>query len=364
MSADVREDVAAAVEALSAAPEETTEPTTEAAPAEVEAAPEPTETPAEKTQRERDEAGRFKAKSEAKTAAPKTEAKAETPAPVAAAPAQTPIPAPAVTTPSIKAPQSWRADVREKFAALPPEVQAEVVRRETEIAQTLQGASEPKKFFEQFKQLVGPYEGMIRAEGSDPLKAVGNLLQTAAALRTAPPEHKAQLVAQLVQSYDIPIEALAAALDGKAPAAQGRPQPQVDPTAIAQQVRQQLMQEFQQKQFAESTQKAEAWAQDKEFIEDVRVDAANILEVYARSGRALTLDQAYDMACRNHPEVSKVLEQREAAKKSAESVAAATKARAAGSSVKSQPAVAPAIESSGGSAADDVRAAIAALSGR
>lgn len=267
------------------------------------------------------------------------------------------------TAPVVKAPQSWRPEVREQWANLPPAVQAEVARREKEVGTALQESAAARKGWDSFREVVGPYEALIRAEGGEPLKAVGSLLQTAAALRTAPPAMKAKLVANIIQQYGVPVDVLDAALSGQTPAApaQGAAQA-LDPEALLQQFEQRVFQRIQGQQqqalTAKAQQEAEAFISggEAEFIDEesggvrIRDLMANFLDAAGRSGVRLSLKDAYDRACSLHPEVSKVLEQRKAAQTATASQAATQRAKAAASSVRSQPAAPPAAAES-----DDLR---------
>lgn len=286
------------------------------------------------------------------------------PAQAAGAPeAPTPTEPQKPTVPAAKAPQSWRPEVREKWAALPPEVQAEVARIDREVRQTMQTAAEARKGWDSFREVVGPYEALIRAEGGEPLKAVGSLLQTAAALRTAPPAMKAKLVANIIQQYGVPVDVLDAALSGQAPAAPTPgAAPQLDPEALLQQAEQRVFQRIQGQQQQVLTQRAQAEAAafinggEAEFIDEesggvrIRDLMANFLDAAGRSGVRLTLKDAYERACSLHPEVSKVLEQRKAAQTATATQAATQRARDAASSVRSRPAAPPAASES-----DDLR---------
>lgn len=277
----------------------------------------------------RDEKGRFAPKApaepEAKTPEP---AAGETPKESAAEPE---VPA----EPALKPPQSWKPAAREKWAALPPEVQQEAVRVDREVQRVMREAAPARKLAEDFIRTVAPFEAMIRAEGSEPLKAVGNLLQTAAALRTAPPAYRAQLVAQLVRTYQIPIDALDAALVGEAP--KGHDAGPVDAGSVAQQVMAMLEQQSSSRRAQHGQAEVEQWSDGKEFFDDVREDMADLLEAAAKRGKALTLDDAYKRALQLHPDVSQVLKQREAAEAAKKLNASAQRAKAAGVSVKTEP---------------------------
>ncbi|HAM41749.1 MAG TPA: hypothetical protein DCP69_10565 [Candidatus Omnitrophica bacterium] len=267
------------------------------------------------------------------------------------------------TEPAIKAPQSWKPLAREKWASIPAEVQAEVARREREVTTTLQEVAKTRKEHAEFAQTVAPYMGMIQAESSTPIQAVANLLQTAAALRTAPPAHKAQLVAQLVKQFGVPIDALDAALSGQAmPQGQAQQQyrPPEDTAKIVEQV---IAKRLEAVQASRAEKELSTFADSHEFFADVREDMADLIEVASRRNVAMTPEQAYTRAIALHPEIGDVLKQRDSAKASATAQATTQRAKAAASSVKSSPAA-------GGNAAqprgirEQLEAAAATLSGR
>lgn len=339
-------------EALSSAIETHSEPAAEvaeapgatpAAPPAKEAAASSTEAPAKgeaSSTGGRDEKGRFSRTANG-TAPPTSATPSVTAPPVAqdATKTGTPEPKPAVTT-EAKAPQSWKPEARESWSAIPESARNEIVRREREAATALQAAAEKSKQGDGLRNAIAPYEANIRASGVDPAQAIQNLLQTEHALRTAPQPHKAEIMARLVKSYDISIEHLAAALDGQ-PAPQGQPQ-HFDPNQFTQQIKQQILGEFQQQRqqatFAKSSQEVTAFGDGREFFQDVREHMADLLEVAGRRGIPLTLEDAYNRACQLEPEVSKVIQQRAAATQANASNASTQRARVAASSVKSQPA--------------------------
>jgi hypothetical protein len=240
---------------------------------------------------------------------------------------------------TLRAPQAWKPATREKWAALPPEVQQEVIRRERETTATLAESAEARKSWDSFRQAVAPYEGQIRAEGSDPVRAAASLFQTAQALRTAPPQHKAQLVASMVRTFGVPIDALDAALAGQAPPQQS--QQAFDPNALSQQVTNQVLQQLQQHRAQaaakEVAEEIETFSQTHEFFEDVREDMADLLDMASKRGVRLTPEDAYKKAIALHPDVSEAVQQKEAAKRAENARASTQKARAAASSIKSQP---------------------------
>lgn len=304
------------------------------------------------TSRSRDKSGKFAKESTAKSA-PKAVRAMVADSPQAQSDPQPSTPPPA----KLKAPVSWKATVREKWESLPPEVQEEVLRREGETTTSLAQAVENKRFRESFKEAVAPYEGMLRAEGLEPMAAVGTLLQTAMALRTAPPGHKAQMLSNMARTFQVPvtdmvvdlvrsgavsIEALDSALAGQPTNGHaGGGGHAFDPNQFAQQVERSIMQRLvgqrDQSLKTQSAKQIEEFSQGKEFLDDVREDMADIMEMASRRGASMTLEQAYERACRMHPEVSKVMSQRDAAKAAKAKQEELQRSKLATSSVRSEP---------------------------
>jgi hypothetical protein len=271
---------------------------------------------------------------------------------VAAATTTTQAPTAGVQS-EVKPPQSWKPLAREHWAKLPPEVQAEVSRREKEIATALSDSAPAKKFQDEFQQMLTPYRPMLG--NAEPKAVIGNLLQSAYVLNHAPPQQKAELMARMVKQFGVDIEALDAALAGEPSKPKPHQGPQaIDPGQIAAQVRQQLQQEWAAQRAKEQAQAFQS--ESPEFLEDLRPEISGLLQ----AGLAKDLKSAYNWALSRHrgdpdSEIGKVLRQREEAKQASANNAPTQRAVLAGSSVKSQPA--PRVAGSGPS---DTRAAVEA----
>ena len=268
-------------------------------------------------QRERDENGKFK-KADAVQPGPKSGPKQQ----------------------GEKAPASWRPEAREHWGQLPENVRAEVARREYEVARTLQETAEARKTAEAVMKTIAPYEVFIKAENSNPLQAIDNLMSTAARLRTGTAPELATLVAGIVQQFGVGrfgnafIDQLDSALAGQTP--------KVDPqqAALDQVLNQRLapmqsmLQQFQQAQVAQQQRAAENaqnevahFLNQAEFGEDVREDMADLLEAAQRRGQSLTLADAYKKACMMNDSVRSVVAQRIKAQGAQQQTQAAQKAR-------------------------------------
>lgn len=246
--------------------------------------------------------------------------------------------------PATKPPASWKPLAREKWGSLPPEVQAEVQRVDGEVRHVMERAAVAQQENDAFRRAWQPYESMIRAEGADPAQAAANLFQTAAALRTLPPWQKHQLMAQILTQHGADLEMLSQALAGQQPTQEqqarmpqaGYQDPRVD----------QLLQRLeaaerqsQERGLQRTSQSIQEWAKDKEFFEDLRDTMADMHELAARRGEALTFDESYAMALSHprHAELRTVMEQRKEAQAAQTAAANMAKVQRAGSSIRSSP---------------------------
>lgn len=177
------------------------EPAAEAAPAVDDDTPAPRDD-------NRDEKGRFKSKQAAEGGID---------APAAEAPAVDGQP-PVGATPALEAPQApkwtdghftgWKPEQREKFAALPPDVQALVMERQAEqqafFQRKLAEEGEFKKTAEPLYKAAQEVEQFARSIGSTPADLMKSYAAIDYNLRYAPYAEKVQLFAKIAQEYGIP----------------------------------------------------------------------------------------------------------------------------------------------------------------
>jgi hypothetical protein len=230
--------------------------------------------------------------------------------------AKAPAPAAAVTTPAPgpkdEPPKAWKAATRAHWAALPPEIKAEVTRRESEMARVFGENAQARELHKNFNEVIRPYEARIRATGNTPLNAINELFKADHILSFAPMHQRAKLMAVLIKDYGIDIKALDSAIAGE---------PEADPVAtrVEQIVRQQLgpFQEYVNRQqqvdnFREQALQAEAiksvtsMGEDPKYphFEQVRMDMADLVDLFAKRGVYLTPDQAYSRAVAMNPELA------------------------------------------------------------
>lgn len=337
---------------------EATPPNSEAPPPNTEATP-PGETDEEKAKREylRDNAGKFATKEEAEKAAAAA-AKAQTTAPKGDDKGITPGPRPgpkdAPRDPTERAPQSWKPAAREHWASIPKEAREEIARRESEVQHTLKETAEARRYADGVQKTLAPYQQYIKAEGSNDFQAIDNMMAAAVKLRTATGPESAQFIAGIANQFGIGrfgpgwISMLDNALSGVAPSPQD-----VQQQAMQQAMQQQfaplyemqnevLRQRQQQEAKLEQASAAEIGqfmqTEKPEFINDVRFQMADIIDMGNANGTPYTLKQAYDIACQAHPEIRQVLQQREQQAIASRMTGAAQRAKQAAASVGGAPA--------------------------
>lgn len=321
----------------------------------------------EKAAREynRDEAGKF-AKAEAEKAAKelgKVQEKQEmTPGPKAGQPKDH----------TERAPQAWKPAAREHWAKIPAEARQEIARREQEVQVALQQSAESRRYAEAIQKTLAPYQHFIKAEGGTDFAAIDSMMAAAAKLRTGTAPELASFVSQIINQYGVGrfgpqfIQALDQSLSGMAPqqvdpqlaAMQQRMEAEMAPFRQWQQQQAYAAQQSEMEMNYQASSEVQNFAQEHEFLNDVRMEMADIIDMGAARGINYTLDQAYEIACRAHPEISRVMQQREEAKIAQRMTQTAQTAKRAAVSVGGSPAVGGGNEQGGGSIRDAIQFAM------
>lgn len=285
------------------------------------------ETTAEAEARARDERGRFAKKQEEAAQADANAAQAPV-EPAQAAPEQ----------PVKRPPQSWKQELKDHFNTLPPEVQDEILRRETDYSKGIQRYAEDAKVAQTFKPVIDQWAPYFSQLQVTPEVAFSHLMQTEHTLRTGSPAQKQQLFAQLAKDYGIELGGQTAELS------------QIDPNlqhalSEVQQLRkyvqnleytkQQEAAKQQQTEQAELQKQVDSFASspDVPHFESVRGDMSQLLA----AGYATDLKDAYEKACWARPDIRASLLKSEEAKRIQGKAQAANQAKAKAVSVTGSP---------------------------
>ena len=261
-----------------------------------------------------------------------------------------------------KPPPSWKPQNHEHWAQIPPAARVEIHRRESETFKALTHAKEAREFVQKFNEVAQPYQMLIAQDGS-PLKTFGEYLKTASILRMGTPHEKAFAIASAIAQFQVPIDlldrALAGTLQGQAPApgmGQQFRDPRVDELFT---VLKQQEQVKEQQLMTEVDGELSNFANDpaNTYYDYVRQDMGDLLELAARRGQKMSLQEAYRRCIMAHPEISKLVQQQEM-------VAATQKARAASVQVSGAPVVPQGVPVVADTVRGSIEAAIQQLSGR
>jgi hypothetical protein len=249
-----------------------------------------------------------------------------------------------------RAPASWKKDAKGEWAALPLQVRQEVYKREMEVERVLKETAPIRQQIQEIQNVVSPYMARIQSAGVTPVQAMNELFKADFILATGTPQSKAQMLAKLVNDYGVSIEDLDRAIVANMQG-QLQTQPQgFDPNYVNQLVQQQLnhalapiYQERQQReqavvQSANQTVEQMSLNPAYPYFDDVREEMADLIEVAARRGVALSLEDAYTKAVAINPDVSGQQSRQAMMTQANQQHQQAQKARNAASSVSGAPA--------------------------
>jgi hypothetical protein len=258
-----------------------------------------------------------------------------------------------IKMPKSRAPGSWTPVAREKWAALPTEIQREVLKRERDIANGFNEVAEIKKFRDVYGGIMNQHQGIINAEGGDGMKMTRDLFQTAATLYNGSPDQKVRTVAAMIRNFGIDLQMLDEHLSqtmgngGNGAAPPQRSQYAGGGPDIASLVRQQvdaaLAPYANQRQEAltrEVDDDIANFASDpaNEFFDDVKDTMADLLDVATKQHKTLSLQDAYKRATLMHSEIADVITDRQLREKASSRNEAAAKAKRRAVSVTGAPA--------------------------
>lgn len=239
-------------------------------------------------------------------------------------------PAPVEAKPWDAAPNTWRKEHAEKFAALPEDVRQEIHRREEDfhkgIGQYRDAAAFGKSVFED----VAPHLEVMRQLGGTPREVLRDVLGAWRTLSTGSPEQKRSTFLQLAQGYGISLDEL---YESRANAPSFAPELQPVLQEV-QQLKQQITADQRARHEAEQAERisqAQKFLSDpsREYIEDVFEDMLALV----RAGTAP--QDAYDKAVWANPTTrDKLLAKQDGERKKREAAEAAAARKAAAPNVQ------------------------------
>lgn len=211
-----------------------------------------------------------------------------------------------VRDPIKAAPSSWSKASKSLYDKLPEDVKREVHKREADFHAGYQTLKPKADFADRVAAAMQPYQQtliQLQQQGVDAPTAINKLLQADHILRYSKPEQKAAYLAELAVQYGVDIGSLSQV-------------PKPDPQVIS--MRQQL--ESMQMQRAQEMQ-AQQMQQQQKLAEEIQKFASNPkhehfaavreeMAVLMETGKAATLQEAYDQAVWMRPEIRQTLLER------------------------------------------------------
>ena len=211
-----------------------------------------------------------------------------------------------------EAPKGLSVGMRENWKNLDSQTKDEFRRYEERIGGMAQKYAHDARRAQAMDKVMQPYSQLMQMNGG-PQNILPGLLQTGAALQTGNEVERARTVASLISQFQVNPAQVAGFLKGENPEPSQNEQIQQMINKQMAPVHQQL-QQYQQRdqQMREQGQeqikgKIREFAQANEFYGDLSETMADIMDVAARNGREMGLQEAYDAAAWQHPEIRKVM---------------------------------------------------------
>lgn len=221
-------------------------------------------------------------------------------------------------------PSSLSPAAREAWKDTPQAIREAIAKRETDMQAGVDKIKPEAERAKAMDEVLSPYQQLFNANGGNATQTIQQGLNIMATLQMGDKNTAAQMVAQAINQFGVPLESINQFLGGEQPQAQA--QPQLAPQDVQQIVQQQFQQYQQHQGQAQATSEVQSFSEDKgnEFYNDVKMDMADILEMSANRGEPLTMQQAYDRACQMNPEIQSIMLARQSAPSPAQRRAAST----------------------------------------
>ena len=207
----------------------------------------------------------------------------------------------APTQEDIPAPQSWKPDAKNSWATLPPNVKAEITRRENDFHKMLTTNEGELRLGKEMKDVIEPYMPSIRQSGVEPKTLINDLLGTVNVLKNGSEDQKIQVIRNIIEGYGVDINKVMSFQENPMALIQRELESirqQANPQVIIQQ-----LQDKHEYDNIQSEVRAFAANPANTHYEPVKAAMAPLLA----SGQAKDMQEAYDMACWANPTIRSTL---------------------------------------------------------
>lgn len=215
-----------------------------------------------------------------------------------------------------EAPIDYDPETKELWKAVPSKVKQHIHKREQQMAQAMQGTSEARRTHQSIAKLASDFAPIIAAEGvSNPMEAIAGMFNTVAEIRLGSPQQRATKMAQLIGHYGIDIAMLDSALAGTPQHQETSQMEQMLNQRLGPMQRQLEQYQNMERQQANQSQQAvtnelKEFSKGAEFLQYVRHDMADLIDMASKRGQFMGFKDAYAKACAINPQIAKVMSDR------------------------------------------------------
>lgn len=241
--------------------------------------------------------------------------------------------------PAIEAPHSWSAEMKAKWAALPPDAQTYIAQRERDAHQAITRAGEQVKQFEPIRGVIEQHADLFQRHGIAPADGIGRLLAAERLLESNP----RAAIEQIARAYGVDLSGAPPTPESQTIAELRHKLAQIEGTLTSQ------AREAQQAQQADLARSIEAATKGLAHYDEVRSIMAGLITSGAIQEGPVEqmVKAAYDMAVYAKPELRERIQKDQRAQEEAKAKADAEKRaadarKAASLNVKSNTGSAPA----------------------
>lgn len=223
----------------------------------------------------------------------------------------------------VGAPSTWTKEALQEWAQIPERAKQEILKREDDMMRGLEQYKTAANLGQQYDTVVEPYRAVLAAENINPVELFQNFAANHYLLSRGTPEQKVQLAANMLQHYQIDLNALLTQFNRMPAPADPRVQNLERQVQTLTQTLTTQQQTAQQQAEAAALADIEQFAADPAhpFFNELIGDIGKLME----AGVATTLKDAYEKAVYANP----VTRQKEIDRLTAEKASAKEKEEAA-----------------------------------
>lgn len=204
--------------------------------------------------------------------------------------------------PAIDAPVSWSAEMKAKFASLPPDAQAYVAQRESEAHKRISELGTQAKAYEPIRAVVEQFSHVFQKNGLQPHDGIARMLAVNEMLERDAPT----AIRQIAEAYGVDLSNGQTQSDESAEVRALKSEIQNLKRQVGETVSKVTARErseFEREQ-AELASAIEKFSKDKPHFEAVRKVMGGLMQ----TGAAESLDEAYEMAIHANKSIRETLE--------------------------------------------------------